>query len=252
MPSSTRFMYNNLFDLSTLTLTVSSEESGFPKENLQHIWPSRPWRTTGTADEWVKVDFGAATGITAFIAETHDIPSGATLNIQAHASDAWGAPTVNVALTWTVDKLIKFWSSPQSFRWWRFRMQGGGGAGYRSIGRIFLGTYFETAVNFRHRGITHIDPSTIIKSSGGQPSADKKTHFSKREYLFRLTSDAEIASLETIFSTVGQAEPYFLCETPDSDPDTTLYYVRNTAPWPFQQVAITPYIDLSIAVETMR
>lgn len=247
-----RFLYNNLFDLSAAVLTVSSEAAGFEKENLQHIWHTRPWRSTGVADEWVKLNLGSAMGIKAFGIQTHDFPNDITIHIQANAADAWGAPTLNTALTWTEDRIVKFWDTPQSFQWWRFRMQAGGAPAYRSIGRPFLGSFFEMDRNYKRLQPTFIDPSVIKKSSGGQISADIKPHFSLRKYSFRIIKASDIDDLETIFGIVGQAVPYFICEEPGADPHLTFYYVRNTTPWGFKPITKTEYYDFVLSVETMR
>ena len=52
-----RFMYDNIWDLAGTDLTAGSEATGFPKENTQHIWSTRHWRSTDL-DDGFSIDIG--------------------------------------------------------------------------------------------------------------------------------------------------------------------------------------------------
>ena len=246
-------MYDNLWDGGTIT--SSSEEAGFPDTNTQQRWHTRCWRATGDAAEWVKIDLGAAQNITAFVIKNHNFTAGATLKIQGNAADVWAGPTVDVTLPITTDTIVYFWSSNQNFQWWRVSIADGANPDtYVKIGRIFLGSYFEPARTFATHTVGFIDPSGIKNSTGGQYSANEKTHYKTISYGFIGITEADFASFETVYDEVGLSKNYFICEdSADASPYTVTYYVRNTSEWTFPLIkAGVTLRSGTITVETLR
>lgn len=250
-----KFMYDNLWDASGTTLTSSSEEAGYPDTNTQQRWHTRCWRATGDAAEWVKVDLGSAQNIKAFVIKNHNFTGAATLKIQGNAADVWGAPTVDVTLPITTGTIIYTWSSNQSYRWWRVSIEDGANPDtYVKIGRIFLGSFFEPASNFATHTPAFLDPSGIKHSTGGQYSANEKTHYKTISYGFKGITVADFASFETVYDEVGISKNYFICEdSADASAYTITYYVRNTSRWEFPLIkpGVT-YRTGTITVETLR
>jgi len=249
-----RLLWDNLYDSNTSVKTSSSEASGFPLVNIKNRWHSRCWRSTGVADEWVKVDLGSVQSVQAFVIKNHNFTSGSTVQIQGNATDDWGAPSVNVTMDHHASLMYYFWASAQSYRWWRIRIQdAGNGDGYLKIGRLFLGTYFSPARNFSYVSRKKlIDPSVKRYSSGGQISSNQKEHYRVWSYEFGLLTSAEADTMEDIFDAVGQSKPYFICEDAD-DAYNTLYYVQNMNDWEMIPVdKIWDYYSLTAEVEEMR
>lgn len=237
-------------------LTASSEATGFPKENLQHIWHTRCWRSTGVVSEWVKRNLWAAYPISYIIIKHHNFTDDAVLRLQANTIDNWAAPPLNDLITITDGQIINLFSPAENYQWWRIIIADPGNTDeYLKIGRLYIGGYFEPVRNYGNRTTAFIDPSTKKFSSGGQLSADKKSHFNARNYDFRIASSSDLDTLKTIFDTVGQAEPYFICEAPSPPEDAheSLYYVANTTPWTFNPIEFAyDYYDFTLSVETMR
>ena len=93
-----KFIYNDL--IQAKTISASSTVVGFEAINISDIRLSKKWRSTGTAIEWIKIDMGVAVNINSLAILSHNFTAAATVRIQAHATDAWGAPTVDVLLTY--------------------------------------------------------------------------------------------------------------------------------------------------------
>ena len=247
-----RFMYNNLID--TATATANSAATDFPVTNLQHEWFKKEWRSTGVASEWVKFDLGSAQNVAALVVKYHNFTGAATVHIQANATDAWGAPSVDVALPVTSDLIVYFWSAAQSYRWWRLTIVDAGNTdGYVRIGRIFLGTYFAPSRNCDNAyEIEPSDPSVTGMSTGGQVSADSRTHFRQWIFDFRGLTAADRTSFEAVFTIVGkETKPYFLSEYPDIG-STMIYYVRNVTNWRYKQMGGEGLFALQINIREER
>jgi len=58
MTTNIRFFYNNLLDISTVSLTASSESTNMPAENVLNPLKSIPWQTTGVDFEHLDIDLG--------------------------------------------------------------------------------------------------------------------------------------------------------------------------------------------------
>lgn len=109
----------------TTVITGSSEAAEWPASNLHRPErPFTPWRTTGTGDQSVVINFGSAKAIDGiWLVRTNF----ASARIQMNSSDSWGAPPV--------DQLHTLIQSP-----WNFRYQLGVrivGAAYQFL-RIFI------------------------------------------------------------------------------------------------------------------
>lgn len=255
MASNIRFMYDNLWDLSAATLTASSEESEFPASNTQHIWHTRHWRSTGIAStEWLKIDLGSAQGIDVLIIKYHNLRTGGstTLKLQGNATDSWGSPSYDQSITVTSNTIIFFLPSTETYRWWRITiLDTGNPDGYFRIGRPFLGSYFEPSRNYvQPHNKQRIDPSVKRYSTGGQVSICEREKYILIPYNFASIITSEVSDFITVWDTVGQSIPYFVCEIPDSDPYLTTYYILNSDSWPIEEIYTKG--ALQINAETMR
>ncbi len=248
-----RFLWENLFDLSTTTRTASSEAADSEVENLVNRWHTRAWKSTGVGSEWIKGDLGSAQDIWGMVLKAHNFQGGATVKFQMNATDSWGSPSVDETISITTGQLVKFWDSAQNYRWIRVSMADAGNPdGFLKGGKLFVGGYFSPTYNFttQHSYTLH-DPSTKRYSSGGQISSNQKTHYRMLDYFFGLINSADRSIFESIFNSVGEALPYFLCQDADDIP-AKMYYVSNTGAWKFQHIIMDMYFSLGFSVEEMR
>lgn len=98
----------------------------------------------------VLIDHGSATPADAFFCHSHNFTSGATIRLQRHATDSWGAPTVNELLTWAALKMGKFFSST-SLRYSRISVLDASNTQAPEF-KPFLGAYLELAT----RKLSHV------------------------------------------------------------------------------------------------
>jgi len=177
------------------------------------------------SEEWLKVDKASAVSFQAFALKYHNLQSGATAKIQAHTSDSWSSPDIDVSLSITSDVIIYFWSSAQSKRWLRYYVKDVDNAdGYTEVGRASLGTYFSPTGNFKRDYVKgYFDPSELIMSDGGQLSSNQKTKYRTYEFVFEYTSDTDLDTFEDMWDSRGFTKEIFFTRDRDSASDTTIY-----------------------------
>jgi len=144
-------LYTNEIKAQSGVLTAQSANATFPVTNVQTDNYAKTYRSTaaGATVEFVKVDLGVATEIKAVALMNVNLRSTATVQIEGHATDAFGAPTFQETITATGlgaedTNLYKKLSSAQTFRWWRVTMlDNGNPAGHIELGEWFLGAHIE-------------------------------------------------------------------------------------------------------------
>jgi len=222
-----RFLYDNWFDDTATTITASSEEVLFPKENLQDYRHTIFWQSTGASSEWIKWDFGSAKDVKAFVLKYHNFSAGATVKIQANSSDSWSSPPVDETLSIVSGQMQKMWDSAQSYRWWRLTMEDSGNPdGYLRVGRIFSGNWSSPSVNFDWKRPWSVITKAVSRdSTGGQRVARKLADNKKLwRYRFGFFTASDVAIIEDVLEKCGRHKPFFIVEDAD-DADNTLYYV---------------------------
>jgi len=225
-----RLLYDNLVDAGATVITSSSEGTDLPDDNVQHDLRTKVWRTgTSTALEWVKFDFGSAQNVQAFAAINHDLTGSDTLiKIQANATDSWGGPSVDQAITWNADDLAYYFGSAQSYRWWRFTFTKSASGETRDVGRIFIGPYYETTKKITHEGldIVPIDLSDTRRAIGGQTYSDERSIYHQVKVSFDLISNTQMAQFKTIAEAVGTHTPLFIDIDRTNMAYAWFYYVK--------------------------
>lgn len=171
------------------------------------------------------IDFGSETTITAFALVNHNLVAGqSTLNLQGNASNAWGAPTYNNAITVTDTNQIEYLN--QKFRYWRI-LPADGALTYFQAGEIYLGTYLQLEKNAwwgSSRGYGY----ATTEATNAARLHRKKSHGAQAVLTldYDIQSANDIASLVTlqqalIDSDTGKVNPVFV--NLFSDVDTTLF-----------------------------
>jgi hypothetical protein len=248
------FMYDNLFDAAVLT--PSTQNNNFPVSNIQHRWFTKVWRSaddTGTLTENIVIDLGASPGaVWAFALKKHNFSSSAVVRIQANASDSWGSPSVDVTLS-LADLLVYFWSSAQTYRYWRLDMVDSAPVGaYLEIGRLFLGAYFSPSINMNNNYKKRIsDPSDLNWSDGGQIVTNQKTRFHQYDISFEYLPPADLAEFETMFNDRGVGREFFFCRDRDL-PLTTTIYCRMNRDMEIEHVGLEQFYNVTMGIEELR
>jgi len=84
---------------ATLTLSGATANVRYPATNVQLLKPSTVFltSTTGTVVDLV-FDHGSAVDLQLFSLHHHNLPAGTNVRIQRHATNSWGAPTMDGAV----------------------------------------------------------------------------------------------------------------------------------------------------------
>jgi len=132
-----KFGIVNLLELGTVTVT--SEASGYPKHRLFDRFLGRMWKATGTAEQVIKVDQGAAgnQAVDALVVPAGHNLDGCTCYWEYSTDDF--AADINVAAQWTQSGsglILKTLGSALTKRYWRLRITGASVA--PEVGECFM------------------------------------------------------------------------------------------------------------------
>lgn len=223
-----RLFYSNLIDASGVVITPSSEVTTLPAENVAHEFRKRVWRTgSSTAAEYVVFDLLTAQAVTAIILLDHTLTSGdSSIILEGNTADSWGAPAFTTTLTYAADIISKTFSS-QSYRYWRLKFTKSSSGAVRDIGRVFLGTYDETAEDPDYDGldITEDDNGRSQSTIGGQEYNERQDPFRIISCKFTHISQTMKDQLASYVRTVRQSRPHFV-QVATASPFDAIYYVK--------------------------
>lgn len=223
-----RLFYTNLIDDSDVVISETSEVSTLPSSNVAHELRGKVWRTgTSVALEAVVFDLGSAQAVTACIILDHTITSGDSLiRIQGNTADSWGAPAFSQTITYAADIMSAVFAS-QSYRYWRFTFTKSAAGESRDVGRIFLGTYYETeeAPDYDGLDIAENDLSRSQMSIGGQEYTELLDGWRAIKCDFTHISQTMKDNLTTYARSVKQSVSHFI-QVGSSSPFDAIYYVK--------------------------
>jgi len=247
--SNVRFLYTHKFDTGTIT-SSSEASSSLADDNVVHDFVSKQWRTTADTGQWIKFDLTTPGKITMLAIFGHNLSSGATVTIEANATDSWVTPSYSHAMTWNALAMVEFLD--QTYRWWRITIEDNGNDdGYIEIGRICAGEYYEPGVNISQELQKKIvDPSFYQESEGRQGYAIDKTPYRTFDVQFTGISRTQQGELETMFRAVKTTGYLALALDPDNYPEADTIYCRMTTPLAHALGALG-YGDVSISFEEM-
>lgn len=215
-----RYVLDNYINSDTLE-GVSSEQTPFyGKEHMYNKDQGHPWRMTGKTSQWAKWNLGSDRP-TALCLMNHNLKSGATIKIQAHATDAWGAPTYDEVVTWHTRSIWMAISA--DLPWWRLTIEDAGNDNLPQIGEIILYTSGTFTMNFwwpYGYGTKYITGENI--TDYGMRRRRKKA----KQKIFSLPFDGVtdtnlLGEVENFFDALDGVNPFVLI--PDSTIDESWY-----------------------------
>lgn len=222
----------NLWD--TETLEASSEESSWPMENTQARWRTQTWRATGCTTEYVRTTGASSLQIYAVFVINGNVTASGTVTLKG-SDDNWGTTPTSETMTRSTDGTLYVYipSSPITRDDWGIYVADATNPdGYASLGRVWLGAYYEEAVGYSPNIKQWTEHNTIeLESSGGQVSLLEKPDFQKFTIPFDLIKDK--TRYDTCISRIGKGKEFFIFKKPkgyiDLDyptPEDYSYYVR--------------------------
>ena len=236
--SRTRLLYHSdTWDAATVT--ASSETGDLAADNVVNDFLARPWRATGDTSEWIKFDLGSETTITQVSLFGINLTSAATVTVQAHTSDSWGAPDLSQVITMATDadsvvlkRLTVFLTANNAKRWWRVTFADAANPdAYIQVGRIKGGAYYELTRNMDD-GFSMVahDPSEGTPRAGRLIAMRERTRYRTCAVDFSLVDNTQRRKIEAVFSRVGNHKPLVVCVDPDTYPSEQSLYCRLTTP----------------------
>lgn len=218
-----RFNATNLFDSGTLT--ASTEDAAYPKENLRHPFRALTTRTTAIAAQWWKVDLGSAKGFTFAALLNHNLTAGDTVSVQANATDSWGAPSFSQALTVVEGGIICAYFARQTYRWVRFAVAKASGT-YIEAGRAIVADHYAPAANYATGMQAAVeDLSTGLLTISGQYHGDILPIRRVFTLPFSRIGTTQKQEIEAIHAIVHTVTP-FMVTLDDANVQPSSYYVR--------------------------
>lgn len=227
------FMYNNLVD--SATLTESSEASGFPAENVQHLFRTKVWRTSGGGTENLVIDHGSAKAVNCVALTNYNWTSApTTLNLEFSTDNTWTPPDGgSESLTWAAATtanynkatIVKTFTS-KTYRYNRLNVVHGSDF---DLGRMFLGEHFTPSLPFASK-ITQnmIDPSRTLSTIGGQDHTDEIEMYRVVNFSTVARTQAQWELFQKMINDMGWHKDLFIAFDYDNEPDEMTIYGKFT------------------------
>lgn len=251
---------NYLFEESVV-LTASTEDTAFPVSNLTKFQLAKVWRMTSLTSQSLVIDLQTAEEIDSFAMLFHPVngvkfTDGATLKLQANATNTWASPAVDVTLSidFTHEIVTHFFTSAQSYRYWRVTFSDALSTyDHLEVAKIILGKATQLTQN-PEIGFTMKQRDRSKKSENDYGSAYTDVYPSQRELTvgFRNLSETDKRTLWGIYNRLGKATPLAVALDPtqaiftDKDEHFLYGYLEND--WAAAQSFYT-YFDVAMRVE---
>lgn len=223
----------NYVDESTSTLTVDSELTALPKENLQNLQIVKVWRTNSATSAQIDVDLGSSKIIDLLAIINHNFTVNATIRwrlsavsnfsttvydsgtvdvwpaIEDFGASPWGVftwggkPTQAIADLYTAN-VFAVLSDAKIARYIRVDIADStNAAGYLQAGRLIAGPAYQPTINYAN-GVEFefIDESRVTKSRGGQTFVDEVEKF--RRIRFDLINLPESEIFGNVFNALDR------------------------------------------------
>lgn len=217
--SECRIMDWNYVFLDETDITVLSENTNFPADNLKSTLRSKVFRTTGVSNETIVFDLKTAEDIDSFVMMFHPLDgikltTGVTVTVQGSATNSWTSPGVSVtaSIDWDHEICTYFWSSSQSYRYWRVKIHDpANGLGYIEVGKIILTKATQLSqcpeIGFSYKTD---DTSKQYRSEFNQVYTDIKPNVRTFEFNYKVMLQSDFETLQDIYDRVGSVMPICL------------------------------------------
>lgn len=236
MATPLRIAWNNLATATGVVMTSSADATGYPVTNLSNAMRWKKWKATiTTGDQWVKFDLGSAQTFQVISLINIVKHVGGSVQVQANATDTWGAPTINDTITIPspdYTRVVSDWrGATSSLRWIRIYFTNTTAVSSSvELGQVFIGPYLQPTVTLAP-GFTVIrhDPSVQRRAIGGQRGAMSRAKFYEITGQLRPQSATARDDLRALFENVGSTIPIILAVDPSNESFTTYGTLQDLA-----------------------
>lgn len=220
-------LYDNLVDRAATVITVGTWSLDLPAENVRHPFLTKVARTgTSTAAEELIFDFGSAVTAEAVLIDAHTLTSGDSgIKIQGNAADAWGSPSFSENIVYEAGRILHYFASAQTFRYWRIAFTKASAGVTRDIGRVFIGPTLELNEELDPEDVdfSYKDPSDKSRALGSNVYTNQRPCY----YQLKLSAPGMymdvVQSVLTAYLSLRLGTPFYLNLYPDMSDE--VYYV---------------------------
>ena len=228
-----RVLYNNWVKSATTITPLSENPNYLFTDAWQDTRLTRYARTVDDSSQTFIIDLGAARAVDYCAILDHNFSSGATIKIQGNATDSWGAPSVDITLTYAASNIYYKFSSTQTYRYWRLTVDDASNTDtYLQISKLWLSSYVQFPYMAKSQKIPTASTSTAQESISGQSYGDKKLIYRYGNITFPYIDDTEKTTIDTLFRAVDK-----------TDPIMTLVWEEDIASYPPIYSRITSDLD---------
>lgn len=219
------------------TITSSTEVGDLVDDNVVDDDVGKVWRSDtdgGAGAEWIKFDMGSAVQMDTLGIFGHNLTSGATVTLQANATDSWGSPTLDETLTLATDadsvvfpKLVDS-TFDQTLRYWRLTfVDASNPDSYIELGRVKLGVSYAPPRGFRDGvDISPSDPSEGAPQPGRSTAWREHTEFQRVSLSMPQQTEAQARKMLAMYRKVGKRVPVVLQVDPANYPTEMSFFAR--------------------------
>ncbi len=195
-----RVLYNNLIWDSTVTNTNAN--ANYPIANIKDSRLSKYYRSVNDNDMYFVIDTGSAVALTYFAIMSHNISSGATLTLEANATDVWTTPSFTTTLTHG-DGIILENFTEQSYRYYRLTVSDNSNPDeYIQIGGLYLSNHAQFPAMEQKQSLGRSSTSKKQISDSGQLYVNRKYKYKTRKADFPFVTWSQAESIDGVFDYV--------------------------------------------------
>lgn len=226
------------------SLSSSSEDSNYPRSNLQAALNSvplaNPFRFTGCTSEWIEADHGSAKDISIVGLLNHNLTPSATVQVVVGPTTdptvtvgggittsfplifrfSTGGVTIGYSATipWRLYDMYVLFPSVQTYEFCRIKIQDPTNPdGFISIGKIVGGKYTQLGYGFNYAWpITDQFKNNRVSTPYNVPHVTAFSYQMAMQHQFEQLKDSEINTLRTLaLQCQGDTLPLFWIPDPD-------------------------------------
>ena len=227
------------------TITASSETPSYEfSDALIDSRLSRVGRTLDDAAEWILFSFVSSVDVDTVCIFGGNMQSGATVKIQANATDSWTSPSVDQALTYTKDNRLSrlkgrdvgtwsyTFSSTQSYQYWRLYVDDSTNPDeYIEIGFMFMDENVDFPGMNVNQVFTRNTTSEVDFSPSGQAYGIQRTQYNTASFSYPNATETQKTNLDIFFNKTDIVTPYCMIVWENNlDVQRPLYVVNTSLP----------------------
>jgi len=159
----------------------------------------------------IVVDLGSATQVTMFVLADHNLTSGATLTLEANATDSWGSPSYTNTVSTISEPIVEYLD--ETYRYFRIVIADAANPdSLISIGKLFVGEYEEVSagelVGGANFGTGRNQRRAQVRNVADSGQVRSRLYSVREEFNLEYTwlTTAELATLQTVWQASNDVD----------------------------------------------